>query len=276
MWDWADALTPVRSERSHTIKNIFNTASLTFTKPKRLKIQPNSIPLALPAPSLSTLLQTLRLVALGKSYEVAAELSHLSGQHATILQRTFQTSEVRQRFINPKTGQWYRVTNEIAPLCEQLNTAAWQRILEHAQKIGDAAIPPKSLSLPNAEHATQMIGMNRHLLMNDSPHGNLIKFIIDTFNIPLTQFSVVASSGAQGIDTLVASHGFQLSKNSTRIDAFPIAQRDSINLRQTSYAALLLNRNSSDIIRDRYELAVVFLAIAALTEISRSTDNSQH
>lgn len=122
--EWADELTPVTHLRAHKIENILQVSEQpVVTIESAFNI---AEALSSPKPTLVRLLQTLRLVSLGMSYERAGELIQVEMHHISKLKSLIETTNERMRFSS-KVDKKIKLKGSKCPnaLLESLTGSAW-------------------------------------------------------------------------------------------------------------------------------------------------------
>ncbi len=269
---WADELTPVTHFRAHKIENILQVSeqSIVTIKPAQSMAEV----LSYPKPTLARLLQALRLVSLGMGYERAGELMHIETQHISRLQKLIETTNERMRFSS-KVDKRIKLKGSECPnaLLESITDAGWQRLLHRADELADEAVlAVKDNSIQNLEDLPYMVSPNRHILMEQSEHCALVKHVIELFEIPATQYQIIAKEKRPGaLRRLLIAAGFGIVTEieaGIKLDGFTIflTERNS-EYRINDYAGLVLSRSATGAIRNSFELVIALLATGFLMQL---------
>ncbi|MDY0207794.1 MAG: hypothetical protein RBR82_14405, partial [Pseudomonas sp.] len=276
--EWADELTPVTHLRAHKIENI-----LQISEQSMVTIEPAqnmAEALSYPKPTLARLLQALRLVSLGISYERAGELMHIETQHICKLQKLIETTNERMRFSS-KVDKRIKLKGSECPnaFLESVTDSGWQRLLHRADELGDEVVlAVKDNSIQNLEDLPYMISPNRHILMEQSEHCALVKHVIELFEIPATQYQIIAKEKRPGAlrHLLIAADFGVVTEIETgiKLDGFTIflPERNS-EYRLSDYAGLVLSRSSVGVIRNSFELVIAVLSLGLLVQIEKASND---
>jgi hypothetical protein len=230
--------------------------------------------LSYPKPTLARLLQALRLVSLGMGYERAGELMHIETQHISRLQKLIETTNERMRFSS-KVDKRIKLKGSECPnaLLESITDAGWQRLLHRADELADEAVlAVKDNSIQNLEDLPYMVSPNRHILMEQSEHCALVKHVIELFEIPATQYQIIAKEKRPGaLRRLLIAAGFGIVTEieaGIKLDGFTIflTERNS-EYRINDYAGLVLSRSATGAIRNSFELVIALLATGFLMQL---------
>ena len=280
MTEWADAWTPVHHQRSYRINGVTNLTE--YPKVQQFRSQSTIEPeLQYAPPTLSRLLQTLRLISLGIDYYRAGLLMRLHPEYLMTLLRIIHHANHRMRFKHPlDKNRW--IKGEDHPdeyaLLTSITDTGWQRLIQAADNITnhDTEIPAE---LPDLDTLPCLVGPNRHLLMEYPKHCQLVRKVLDIFSVPDKLYTVVARFDDSLITQMLKDQGFSVDsefqtksqKNKQtgtiihktvriQFDGFPINYDDRNHYTQ-QYGGLLLTRSQYGTIRNSYELAVAFLTI---------------
>lgn len=267
--EWADELTPVTAQRNLRITDAFNTSSLIKLDKQRREAV---IPLAdYATPTLIGLLGVLRRVAQGKTYEQAGQLENLDPSTIRLLQGVFEASATKMRFkIRGKNGF---VSGSEYPnaLVNYITEKAWRRLLTQARHApASNLIGEQNMSL---DELVSLVGANRQILMRTQTHCQLVRHVVDGFNVSPDHFDVAAYKDNAAATQVLSSEGFviqtikslsQAGKKPFQLDRMGLYRSGHYEEIYHDYAALVLKRNSSSMLRNSYELAVVVLVVGVL------------
>lgn len=269
--EWADELTPVTHLRAHKIENV-----LQVPKQPVVTVEPAQSmaeALSYPKPTLTRLLQTLRLVSLSMSYERAGELMQVEMQHISKLQSLIEITNERMRFSS-KTNKRIKLKGSECPnaLLESLTDSAWQRLLHRANELGDEVSVAMNDNIVNyLKDLPYVVSTNRHILIEQPKYFSLVKYVIELFEIPKDQYKVIIKDerssalerwNAAGLDVVTESDA------GIKIDGFTIflPERNS-ECRINDYAGFVLSRSASGVIRNSFDLVIALLAVGFLMQL---------
>ena len=114
MTEWADSLTPVRTERALVINGIFNTAEFERFRMERFHQAPD---ISFQKPTLLLIFKLLRLVAQGRSYQSAGKLVALHPDFVCSVQANFDKANEVMRFKNVARTRGLREKQRLMPFC---------------------------------------------------------------------------------------------------------------------------------------------------------------
>lgn len=273
--DWIDQLTPVVHQRAHKLSGVVQISEL----PTRPATDSPAMVAALhyPAPTLGALLRTLRLVGLGQSYERAAELMKIHPNVQAQLKSVINLANDRMRFSSP-TDKNVKLKGKDCPnaLLETLTDEAWSRLIHHAESLSEERVLGwKGLSVDYLDEFRYLVSPNRQLFMYQASHFALVKHVTELFQVPSSQFRVVAKTEHVEVMAGMRAAGFDVLPNSSirfNLDSFSVYLNDRrTNTSITDYGCLILSRSKTGIIRNSFELALIFLAVGVLIQIDPST-----
>lgn len=276
--DWIDTLIPVDHPRARKISGITQISELSeLPKISHTKLSPS---LEYPAPSLSSLLKTLRLVGLGLSYERAGDLTEINPSHLSLLKKTLDITTARMRFSSPNDKNIkLKGSDHPEALLTTVSDNAWHRLIHRSDTLGDTKEPILNAgSIKHLGDLPYLTGTNRHLLMEQPSHALLVAQTIRIFEIPSTQFQVIDKDSRHKTHEKMMQAGFDVMSESairTKLDTLRIYQPDREGApRSENYSALILSRSKDGIVRNSFELVVAFLATGVLAQIEHSMGKS--
>ncbi len=269
--EWSDDLTPVTHLRAHTIENILQISEqpLVTIEPAQSMAEA----LSYPKPTLARLLQALRLVSLGMSYERAGELMHIEMRHISRLQKLIETTNERMRFSS-KVDKRIKLKGSECPnaLLESLTDSAWQRLLHRADEVGDEVVLPMNDHLRSyLKDLTYIVSSNRHILVERPEHFELLRHVVALFEIPAEQYKIIVTEGrACALKRWTAADLEVVTEAGAgiKIDGFTIflPERNS-EYRLNDYAGFVLSRSASGVIRNSFDLVIALLAAGFLMQL---------
>ncbi|WP_278351299.1 MULTISPECIES: hypothetical protein [Marinobacter] len=273
--DWIDQLTPVVHQRARKLAGVVQISDLP-TRPATASPEMVAA-LDYPAPTLGALLRTLRLVGLGQRYERAAELMKIHPNVQTQLKSVINLANNRMRFSSP-TDKNVKFKGADCPnaLLETVSDQAWSRMIHHAESLSeDEVLGWSGVSADYLDELSYVVSPNRQLLMYQASHFALVKHVLELFQVPSSQFKVVAKNGNEEIMSGMRGAGFDVLPDSSirsNLDGFPVYMRDrGTNARVSDYGGLILSRSKTGTVRNSYELALVFLAVGVLIQMQCAT-----
>ena len=295
MTEWADAWTPVHHPRAYQIPG---TIDLTES-PKVPKFRPQSTihpELEYVTPTLSLLLKTLRLMALGMDHYRAGLLMRLNPDHLITLVNVIRHANDHMRFKHPlDKDRWIKGEDEpdTLLLLTSITDSGWQRLTQKAGNVTDMEALSDWLA-PDLETLPYLVGQNRHLLMDRPEHCRLVRTVLDLFDVPDRLCTVVARFDDPSIAQMLENEGFsvdsefqtkpQTDKKTGNIvnkeyriqfDGFPINfQNRQYQSRQ--YGGLLLTRSRNGTIRNSFELALALLATGIAIHLPKTKSQDRN
>lgn len=274
--EWANELTPVTHLRAHKIENILQISeqSMVTIEP----VQSMARALSYPKPTLARLLQALRLVSLGMSYERAGELMHIETQHICKLQKLIETTNERMRFSS-KVDKRIKLKGSECPnaLLESLTDSAWQRLLHRADELGDNVTVPMNANLANLlKDLPYIVSPNRHILMEQPEHFELVQHVVALFDVPLKQYKIIVKEGRHSVLERWAAVDLNVVTEveaGIKLDGFTIflPARNS-EYRLKDYAGFVLSRSAEGVIRSSFDLVVALLAVGFLMQLESESE----
>src|SRR5690606_14828416 len=130
--EWADQLTPVTSARTRKISNALDAQTLEKYQALKAPIQK---PLEYQQPTLFTLLKTLRLVSLGRTFEQAGAANQLHPDFTRAIETVFYNANYKMRFKRRGTESGMIQGSEHPNLLiHYISDDAWIRMMEAATR----------------------------------------------------------------------------------------------------------------------------------------------
>ncbi|MBM94531.1 MAG: hypothetical protein CMI09_01590 [Oceanospirillaceae bacterium] len=279
MLEWADQLTPVRSARTHKISNAFDAQTLEKYQPPKA---PKQIQLQYQQPTLLNLLKTLRLVSLGRTFEQAGAANQLNPEAIRTVETVFYNANHKMRFKQRGVASGMILgAGQPNALIEYISDDAWIRMMEAAVQHESNLEALNETSFPSIDILPSLVGRKRQLLMETPEHCQLVKRVIEVFQIPKSHYKVAASNDNERATQLLKEQGFSVTKQAEAsalngpltVDLFE--EYDGIEKigSRTQYGVLNLIRNDHGVIRNSNELAVGFLSLGILQSARRTTLN---
>ncbi|QKS26729.1 hypothetical protein [Vreelandella titanicae] len=264
--EWADMLTPVKGTNGGILKEAIKPQD--FKRYTPASTPPQDLPL-FNEPTPYLLMKALRLGALRQNVRRAGEALGLFPGHAAILEGVVKAAENNMRFKVRGKDQW--VTSQDYPLglLRSINDAAWNRLLEHASEIDVETLATYSDELEFHELACQ-VGRHRHLLMSEARHVEVIALTVKAFKVPQINYEIVGKSCSDDINSMLKSYGLkEISNTDIQLDMFEVV-KGGREMKYQQYAGLLLTKNESGVVRNRYELAVAYIMTAVYSYLRKN------
>lgn len=265
--EWADALTPVKTERALVIKGIVNTRDFEYVK-SGAPVDPPQI--CFSKPTLLLTFKLLRLVSQGRSYPQAAKLLSLEPGFASDIQANFDAANRVMRFKKRGENAWFKGEDSPNAMLHYINDSAWDRILELAGNT-ELEIPSPDIQLPSFDELPLLLGMTRMIKMSHGRHCEIVRASFGILGVSESQFDVTVSNDDPRVTQLLQDYKFKVrpirsfheSGKPLQLDVFN-REVDERNGRIFDYGALIFRPNNEGVVRNAYQLAVVFLATASL------------
>ncbi|WP_417522018.1 hypothetical protein [Marinobacter sp.] len=270
--EWSDQLTPIIHQKFRTISNVSNVSSWPVAE--------NTAPLtpaqefAYPKPTLATLFQTLRLVALGQSYVRAGAALKLAPSWIVALENTFNRANATQSFkFDTGKACWFSGKDCPNALLESIIPDAWQRMIHHAEKLDKASLVDctEKNQVPLQDLA-QLVSTRRHLVFDQQNEISLVRHVLNLFDIPAEHYQVYARFDDDEMIESLLEAGFavesqtyvvpdpkkrdRLVKKKVALNGYPIHSRRNTKY---SHGELLLRRSAEGTIRNSFDLAIALI-----------------
>lgn len=271
MTEWADNLTPVRSTRVRKIPSAIQVHEWAIQKQQSADTGFPLLPTQLPTPKL--IAQALRLSAQGYSYNRTEAVLQLRPGSLEPLNWLVKKVNHRHRFkIFDVAGQ--KTVYEYGDqhpnlLIEKITSDAWVRLIDQAVRFPRYDDLQQAALLPSIEHVPALVGRNGQLLMSKPEHCELIKLVLELFQLPKGSYGVFARKNHCQVKERLAQHGFkvfQVTETDTgekpQLDTFSIDQSDSRKL-ERQYGGVIFSRSFGGCIHNRHELVIALLIVAA-------------
>jgi hypothetical protein len=272
--DWADSYTDQIKPTRAKLTTALNIAELNQQGSLRTDLLKQRLP-EYHAVTPAVLLKAMRLASQGKSYQQACQLLWLNPTVAASIESTISLA-AHHMWFSQKAHHCKRISGKEQPLefLRRITEDSWNRLISHAEGL-DEVSSNNADPMPNTGELPYMLGETRQLLMRRPPHYRLAKRVVDAFQIPATLYKVVARNNHLKPSTIAKEHGFHVvtaEQAGTRDKPLQLDHYRDKNEDEESYhrryCALILTRNSSEIVRSSYDLAIVMLALG----LAGSTD----
>ncbi len=265
--EWADMLTPIQGKNGRILPEAMKIQELGHYKPR--VSQPHKVSLfSDPTPHL--LMKALRLGALRENVQRAAEALGLSPEHAATLEKVVSTAESDMRFKVRGKDKWITSSEYPLGLLRSISDTAWNRLIERAKEIDTQKLT--CINTLNIEEVACQVGRNRHLLMSEERHVEVVACTVSAFRVAPSNCVVVAKNHSDAMEVMLSSRGLiaRADDADTQLDMFEVMQNGR-RLKYQQYAGFLLTKNESGVIRNRYEMAVAYLVTATYMYMSQAS-----
>lgn len=264
MTEWADMLTPVRTERALVISGIVNTAAFDRDRKGTLPEAPGIV---FREPTLLSTFRLLRLVSQGRSYQGAGKLVELHPDFVSSVQASFDKANDVMRFKKRGENAWFKGDSAPNAILHYISDAAWIRFLELAEKFETFPVS----GCPAVDELPLLLGMNRQLKMSHDRHCKIVKHTFDILGVESNRYNVYATKDDPIVTSFLVELGFQVktiesaleSGKSVQLDVFKRLvekKRGTIS----EYGAIILGPTGDGVVRNSYEMAVGFLAVSIM------------
>lgn len=265
MTDWADALTPVTSSRTHRLQNAINTADWPIQEPLPPSSDKPLLCRNLPTPE--TIVAALRLMSLGYSVERIETRMRLEPGATDLLDRIVERTNHKLRFrvLDAETEKpvWIYGSEKPRLLLKKINDSAWTRLIEQAQNVAKTDDLDLEHSLPDASEMPNLVGRNGHILIANPDECQLVKLMLETFQIPKAQYRIIARADDPDTIELLTDYGWKVSPSAGhQLDSHQVGFK-SAQYRGASSGGLIFNQAAVGCVRNRYELVLALLITAA-------------
>ncbi|CAA0110701.1 Tyrosine recombinase XerC [Zhongshania aliphaticivorans] len=264
MTEWADSLTPVRTERALVINGIVNTAEFDRIHIEKLPQVPD---ISFQKPTLLLIFKLLRLVAQGRSYQSAGKLVALHPDFVCSVQANFDKANEVMRFKKRGENSWFKGEDSPNAIVHYINDSAWIRFIELAEKFETFRVS----GCPAVDELPLLLGMNRQLKMSHDRHCKIVKHTFDILGIESNRYDVYATKDDPVVTSFLVEQGFQVktiesvfeSGKSVQLDVFkrPVEERRGGIY---DYGAIILGPTGDGVVRNSFEMTVGFLAVSIM------------
>jgi len=257
--EWADELLPLAPSKTHQLSEAIQLDA--WEKWQAPKIQ-HTEKIEFVLPSVQTLIQVMRLVALGKTFEQAVHIVGLHPNHANQLEVL-----AAEGFIKEEANLPEKITENsilgVREFLSHVSDTAWKRLLSGCDKEYD--FNPR-LSI-NLDELPLLIGNKRQILMEKDQHFQLIKRLVDYFDLPSQSYGISiypkSLSAIEKVQDYNLSNALIANKPIDVMRQREAGQRGAI---LQDYASFWLKDRLSDtLLRNSYEVAIGILVIGYLS-----------
>ncbi|MAY39122.1 tyrosine-type recombinase/integrase [Spongiibacter sp.] len=265
--EWADALTPVNTERALDIAGIFNTREFERVELEKPEQPPE---IAFHTPTLLLTFKLLRLVSQGRSYPQAGKLLSLHPGYVADIQTNFYAANRVMRFKKRGENGWFKGLESPNAILHYINDSAWDRLLKLAAS-AEVEIPSSDVPLPELDELPLLLGMTRMIKMSHDRHCEIVRSVFDIFGISERNYDVTVSADDPVVTQLLKEYQFQVRPICSFHESGKPLQLDVFNRgieerhgRILDYGVVVFKQSDEGVVRNAYQLAVAFLATASL------------
>ncbi|MEP3561774.1 MAG: hypothetical protein ABJN46_05635, partial [Marinobacter sp.] len=169
---------------------------------------------------------------------------------------------------DPKQGKKAYVYGQHLPkhLLKSRPPACWPRLIELADSLPTRDKLSVEFPLPTLNDASDLVGMNGHLLMNNDRDVHLLRLVVDSFQLDENAYHAAIKRPKKNRERalgLLETGGFAPTKNTTlRLDTLDKNYSGDCE-KATAYAGLIVAKPAIGTLRDSFELVLAFIAVAA-------------
>lgn len=267
--DWADSLTPVSSHYVSTISNAEQVDQWRVKSSTRVGTGTQIIFARKAALKPLTVVEALRLMALGYSVHRIEELLCLSSGDLVDVEVMVDRVNFGLRFkmYDPEQAKNAYVYGSSLPkyLLKSRPITVWSRLMKLCERLPVCEEFDSDRPLPSLANASNLVGRNGHLLMKEVEDVHLMRLLVDAFSIHDSSYKI----GVKGrpdqtawIHDVIRAVGFVPTDSSLQLDTFNV-DFDSAYTRARAYAGLVLTTPVTGQILDRLDLVMLFVAFAS-------------
>lgn len=274
--DWADTLTPVQSERTHTLDDVYDTKNFEIASAIAEVINQES--LELPPPDLVRILRTLRLIACGKPFSLAGQINLLPPTLITELETTFAKCNAKMRFKVRRGAAWFKGEECPNAILHYVTDTAWLRMLEHVDRLDLASLEIYPGNYPPLIELPAMTGMNRHILVSHQRHVDLVALVVSHFDVPTSAFEALYACQDTDIATMMRDKGWPVIPLESRETKGSEFQLDMMNIiveqkddDRPQRGGIVIKRQNEGTLRTSFDLTVALLALGVYINWMRNT-----
>lgn len=267
--EWADQLTPVDS---HYISRIPNAVFVdawsiddSITDGTQVTIFTHNAALT---PTI--VIKALHFMSLGNATDGIENMLRLQPGDLANLEVFVDRINTGMRFkvFDPEKGKKAYVYGKTLPrhLLKSRSSDVWPRLLSLSNKLPSRDNLNYDLALPTLNEASNYIGRNGHLLMNDAKAAHLCKLLVKSFNLPTHSYIALTKSKPDEAHMplyVLEAGDFRLASGSSiQLDSFNV-DYDKGFVRNRAYAGIVHANSRVSPFNDSSELVLAFIAVAA-------------
>jgi len=270
MTEWADRLTPVTTHYASTISKAVQIDRWPVESAAEAE---SAAPTIFAQPTKLTsliVMEALRLMALGYAAHGIEPMLHLPPGELADVEVLVDRINAGLRFkvYDPEQMKKAFVYGTKLPkyLLKSRPAGVWPRLLHMCDELHNCEELDTDRPLPSLAQASNLVGRNGHLLMNEVEDAHLMRLLVDAFKIPENSYKVVIKSKpdyAPRAQRVVLAGDFVPAAASLQLDTFN-EDYDKGYTRARSYAGLVLTSPMITQIHDRLELVLLYIAIASV------------
>ena len=257
--EWADNLLSIKPTKTHRLSEAIQLDEWEKWVQPKIKTVAK---IEFVQPSVESLMQLMRLVALGKTFDQAVHIIGLHPSHAEALETLAAESFIKEE-ANLPSGITEDSIFGVREFLSHISDTAWKRLLSSCDNECEIRITP-TISL---NELPLLIGNKRQILMAKDQHYQLVKQLKNYFKLPKQSYGI--SLYPRSIEALEKIKKHELNDDSLAENK-PI---DVMRERDTSqrgavlqdYASFWLKDRLSDTsLRNSYEVVVAILILGYL------------
>jgi len=259
--DWADEFFIVKNERVDKLKT-----AIQINEWHKYKVEKNSATqnTLFKEPTFPLLVQMMRYIALGKTFQQAADILELSPLHASNLEKILSNvSAIKMEETNKSSN--LTASFGIRDYFSRISESAWRRILSSCEK----EFSVKTKNTVTLEEIPYLVGIRRQILMCTDAHYETAKALIHYFEIPEDCFSVLTHTNSTTALLQLEANGLNrsMADRSKPLDLLYWQMTDGSQVLHQNYSALWLNGRVLSNLRSSYELTLSYLLALYLNTI---------
>lgn len=270
MTEWADRRTPVTSHYTSTVSNAIQVDRWPVISANEVERGAQNIFSQRARLTPLTVMEALRLMALGYSVRRIEPMLRLYPGELADIEILVDRINAGLRFkvYDPEQMKKAYVYGASLPkyLLKSRSTTVWPRLLQLCESVPTYDELGNDRPLPSLDQASNLIGRNGHLLMNDMTDASLVRLLVDAFSLPEDSYTAVIKSkpghAARAQNVLLSAGFVAAAVPNVQLDTFN-ADHDPGFSRGRSYAGLVLTMPVAGQIHDRLELVLLFIAVAS-------------
>lgn len=265
--DWADALTPVKTQRAGLLANAVSTKSFGIYKEKS---EPCVRPISYQPINMLLILKTMRLASQGMGVMRAGRRLNLHPDDYQKIATLVDVASKLMRFRERGKGtRWINGEEYTGTVLDFITEAGWSRLIEWGGGV-DVSDDKGVASSLDINDLPFLISRNRQILINCAEQCSLVIELFKKLALNHADFAVVVKNGDEKVAELLSKNGFSVisegSYASRQLDPYPVVI-SGVEHRCMEYGGLCFERRASGVVRNSYELSVALLAYGALTSI---------
>ncbi len=267
--EWADHLTPVDSHYISRIPNVVFINAWSIDEPIS-EVEQTTIFSHNAVLRPAIVIKAMRLISLGYATDAIERILRLQSGDLANLEIFVDRINAGMRFkvFDPEKGKKGYVYGKTLPkhLLKSRPADVWPRLLLLSDRLPSRNELNYELDLPTLDEASNYIGRNGHLLMNDVKAAHLCRLIVKSFNLPQEAYIAITRGKpneiARPLNILDAGEFRLASDSSIQLDSFN-ANYDVAFPRHRAYAGMVHAKPAISPFNDGTELVLAFIAVTA-------------